>query len=298
MAKVNTVTCTTGSGNTGVGDCPVHMKFEGLIAVPSTATFTEAQLSDLVAHVTSKTKEVLSADRFYPFPEFIGGEVTGGDGNRVDFDNGSSVITWENDYLMTGKFYNPGIILNNALRTRNGADIYFIGFGGGKAYGSYSNGTYKGFKGKNFWAMAQVPGAFKIESKYSFSFNVDVKELNENYWYVDAQGIESVKGLRSIEPKVSTALNAAGLIVLSLLEKGYGFDYGANYETALNGLPWTAKNVATGASITVSTSTMVNGKLNIDLDSADTDYPAVGGKIEFKGPSISALEGAGIAGVV
>lgn len=294
--QVNTINCAADWANTGFGDCPWHMLFEGIIQVPKDATFTEAQLADLVAHVTTKAKDANKSLRFFPWPEFIAMEPGGGDPNKEELDNGSSITTWENDYLFTGQFLEGGVPVNNFLRTRNSQDIYFIGFGRGYAFGTIENGVYKGFKAKNYWSNAQKPGAYKARSQYMFTFNVDVKDLNENVWYVKAEGIEDVNGLKTLELKVVSdpAVSGTGVVDCSLKLKGYGTDYLESNGAALAALTWTCKNKSTGAAITVTSTTLVGTSLRFDLDHTDTDYPTSGNKFTIVGPSISALEGAGI----
>jgi hypothetical protein len=292
---VNTINCAADWANTGFGDCPWHMLFEGMIQVPKDATFTEQQLATLVAHATTKAKEANSSNRFYPWPQFIAMEPGGGEPNKEELDNGSSITTWENDYAFTGQIYEGGVPVNNFLRTRNGQDIYFIGYGRGYAFGTIENGVYKGFKAKNYWSNAQKPGAYKTRSQYVFGFNVDVKDLNENVWYVKAEGIEDVPALKTLELKVvsSPAISATGVVDCSLKLKGYGTDYVAINGAAIAALTFTAKNKATGAAITVTSVAVASGNLRFDLDHTDTDYPASTGVIVITGPSISALEGAG-----
>lgn len=294
--QVNTINCQSDWANTGFGDCSIHMLIEGLIQVPKDASFTKEQLAAIVSHITTKTREANPLNRFYPWPAFIGGEPTGGDPNKVDFDNGSSITTWENDYLFTGRFYEGGFPVNNALRTRNGQDLYFLAYGRGHLFGAVENGVYKGFAGKNFWAASQMPGAFKVESKYSFSFNVTTRDWNENLWYVKAPGIETVKGLKTLELEAtaSPVVSATGLVKASLKLKGYGTDYVALNGTAIIALSgWAAKNKATGEAITITTKTVVAGQLEFDLDHQDTHYPTSGGSIEITPPAIADLAGAG-----
>lgn len=294
--QVNTINCASDWANTGFGDCPWHMLFEGIIQVPKDAVFTAQQLSALVAHVTTNVKNANKALRFHPWPEFIAMEPGGGEPNKEELDNGGSFTTFENDYVFTGQFLEGGVMVNNFLRTRNGQDVYFIGFGRGYAFGSIENGLYKGFKAKNYWSNAQKPGSFRARSQYIFSFNVNVKDLNENVWYVKAEGIEDVKGLKTLELKVvsSPAVSNTGVVDCSLKLKGYGTDYVASYGTALAALTWTCRNKTTGAAITVSSVAVAGGNLRFDLDHTDTDYPTTGNEFTIVGPSISALEGAGV----
>lgn len=297
MNKVNTITCAADWQNTGFGDCPVHMYFEGLIQVPKDAVFTEAELGDLVAHVNTKVVNDNPLLRFYPWPKLMKFEPGGGEPNKVEFDNGESTNTWENDYVFGGQFYEGGVPVNNALRSRNGQDIYFIAYGRGYAFGEKVNGKYKGFKAKNYWSNGHKPGAFKAAAEYHFTFNVEVKSLNERLWFVKAEGIDEITGLKPLEliPTTSPALSGTGLLVCDLKLKGYGNDYLESYGTAIAALTFTCKNAETGGVITVTgVSIGTTGKLEIDLDSADTDYPASGKSLIVYGPSVSALEGAGV----
>lgn len=294
--KVNTVNCAADWANTGFGDCPWHMLLEGVIQVPKDAVFTEAQLGALVAHVNTKVIENNRLLRFYPWPKFQKMEPSGGDPNKVENDDGSSTVTWENDYLFTGQFYAGGVPVNNALRTRNGQDIYYIGYGRGYAFGEQVNGQYKGFKGTNYWSNAQKPGAFKVKSEYVFTFNVAALSLNERVWYVKAPGIDELEGLKSLVllPTTDPVMDGTGLVIADLKQKGYGDDYLEMYGAEIAGLTFTAKNAETGGAITVTGVSLVAGKLNFNLDDTDTDFPAVGEDLIIVGPSVSALIAAGV----
>ncbi len=310
MANINTISCLAKKANTGRENCPVHLRFEGAIEVPTSKRFTENEIKALGTTLRAGVKDADPLLRFYVMPPFEDCEVTGGDPVKVDFASGRSVTTFENPYMVNIKYYAGGFPLNDALRTRNGSDVAFLFFGGGLIFGSMINGQYAGVPANNFWAAAQGIRSFKTENDYRIMANINTGNLNggsvgAGVWYVeDDFGIADLKGLVSVPQAVvsSPAISGGGVVEVTLKSTGWGTDIATAFVTQLTGLNWTAKNKATGAAVTVSSKTITTGnsttlgKVAITLDTADTDYPASGGVVTLVGPTITALDAAGIVG--
>ncbi len=297
--KVNTISCGAYNANTGASNCPVHLKFEGAIEVPADKRFTKAEVENLATTLRALIVNNNRLLRAYPFPPFTKSDPKGGDTVNVTFDSGEEITMGENYYILNFNFYKGGVPLNNSLRTRNGSDTAFLFYGGGIIFGSMINNEYAGVPASNFWCMAATHGAFKTESKYMWKANVPTPFLNEKVWFVeDDFDVRDLTGLRNVDIYTTTlpnAITAGGVVALDVKERGYGTNYADLYpaELATVGL-FTARNKATGAAITVTSTSVSNGRLSITLDTTDADYPAVGGTVTIVGPLISALTAAGI----
>jgi hypothetical protein len=298
---LNSIGCGADAANTGVNACDLHLFVEGAIQVPSTKLFTDAEVADIEATLQAGVINDNKSFRLYPLPIFTKIDPKGGEPNKVTYDNGEEVITWENDYSMEMEFYRGGLCLNNALRTRNGETVYLLFYGQGKLYGKNVNGKLAGIPGKNFWAAAAKPGAFKTAPVYKIMVNIAAKNLNDYVAVValpDGFDMAGLTGLMDLSLNVTTPLDAAGLIIADIKESCYGTNYAELYETELAtaGLIL-AKNTATGATLTITSTAVINGKLNITLNTSDADYPAIGGKITIYGAAPSVWAAAGIANV-
>lgn len=295
MAEVNKINCSATNLNTGESNCKFDFYFEGAIEVPKDKEFTEAELKALGATLTAMVSNNNKALRAYPFPKFVGGTKEAGDAVRETLPNGASIVTWENDYLMKAEHLS-GMRAHQAWRSRNRQDIAVLIFGGGYVYGATIGGKYKGFPATNFFAEALTPGVFATRPQYMIGFNIQAKYINDQSWIIkDEFGVSDLTGLYDVELKQVGTMSATGLVVAEVLRKADGTDYGALYATELATLTFTATNEETGAGITVTGSaTVVSGKLNIDLDNTDPDYPIVGKNLIIKAPNVTSLTSAGI----
>jgi len=294
--NVNTISCLAQNANTGYADCPVHIKFEGAIEVPASKRFTKAEVQALGTTLNAMIINASKSSRAFPFPPFIKDESTGGDPNNVEFDNGEEITTWENYYKLNFSFYRGGLPLSNALRSRNGRDTAFLFYGNGIVFGTTINGEYAGVPVYNFWSTAK-PGAFKRENAYSWKGSTPVPFLTDKVWYVeDDFGAADLKGLHIVDLSTTTTpeVSATGLAILDVKERGYGTDYGALYPTELAAVTWTCKNRATGLAIVVTGVTVVGGKLNVNLDDTDLNYPATGEWLTIVPPNVTSLIAGGI----
>ena len=294
--KINTVVCGEGIDNTGYSECPVHMNIEGFIQVPSSKDFTDKEIEDLTVTLNAMAANNTKSLRAFPFPKLVGADVTGGDPVKVDFDNGASTTTFEKQYMLKGMYYTGGVPLHSSLRTRNGQNVSFLFYGAGKVWGAVINGKKRGFPVTNFGADAQKPGAFQKRSEYDFHFNVETKYLNTNgkYWYIVNDDVADIAGLKNITLVAPVAPQVtAGLVVLGVVEQGYGTNYAELYPS-ITTLAFTAKNGTTGNAITIQSKTVIDGKLAIQLDVADPDYPAALGTVVIAGPNVAALIAANI----
>jgi hypothetical protein len=303
---LNALSCVANKANTGGGLCPLHVRPEGFIETGA-KEFSAAELADLITTLTTGTKNNDASLRFYPFPRFIDCEVTGGDTNEVEFANSQKVVTWENDYILNAKFYEHGLPVNDALRTRNGGDVTGLIYGknNGKyvIVGAKVDGKYKGVTITNFWCKAQGMRVFKTQNEYAWGGNVTVSQLNDNnIWFFETTSDpNNIKGLKNVDMEVvptgANPISASGVVNVTVKQRGFGEDYVANsaYATALiTPALFTGRNKATGAAVTLTGTSISGNLLSFDFDNLDPDYPAIGSDLEIVAPTVSALQTAGI----
>jgi hypothetical protein len=301
---MNTVSCSAQKANTGFNDCPVHLRFEGAIEVGD-RVFTDAEIDNLISVLSTGVKADAKSARFFPFPNFIKSEITGGDPNRVEFENTQEVITWENLYKVKVNFYDGGFPLNDFLRSRNGQNVKFLFYGknGGKyiIFGGNVNGQRVGITCENFWAEAQMIKSFKNANEYAFNFNIQTSQINDGaVWFVETTtNPGNIKGLKtvslSVVPTGLNAISAAGVANFTGRQDGFGEDYLALYPAIMGAAAnYTAKNTASGLVIPITTVAIVAGLLQFTLPVANANYPAIGGSVTISGPTVTATDLAGI----
>lgn len=311
MANVTYTNCYSVTPNTGIAKCNVDPGLlQGFIMIPKGTRYTAAQLPTLVQILSDAALKNGALTRVYPIGPFVNVTDNSTDTVTESTDYGYAEIVRDGTYSWMGRTAYGGTCLYRALRKFQGKqDMFdFIGVFKNQLLLTYAPNLttgapeYKGIAP----SLIRVPN-FKIAvgntaTQYWFEIQVfDAGQISDNFAFVqtDTSPLSNITGISNVDIQNSATFNAspAGSIdVLPVVECDASSLVTAYGSTWNNALLWTATNDATGAPITITGVSIVNGKYRIQTDTTDPDYPAVNGKIRLTAAGPSVLYAAGIIG--
>lgn len=287
--------------NVGVPPCDLaKKKIKGVIFADKGVTFTGADVASVAAFIAAvKTKTTAArGSRVYPiwdilnFEDNTGDPATGGIGNLTT----ATIIT--QDAVPSFRFgYNGTEARHKRMAAMVGAslDVFFVD----EAYAVYgtqdAEGVFGGFSVLQAYAdTSKFPVADAI-NQYSFRVTLgSITEYRDNSLYVVTNsGILAAVGLVNVQ--LSQLSEAANVHKIQAIADG-GTNLQPLYGTAIAGLTWTATNLETGASFTV-TSVAEDAALEaftVTLDAAAWTALTAGDRVQINGPSAAALAGVNV----
>lgn len=301
---INTFTCQSAGGNTGIGDCSLEIsKIVGFFLVNKDFALSVADLADnaaLQSALIAASQADSRSERIFPVHNLVDIADNTADPTEQTFGYGPSVIVQDGPYNWTFPFLRGGICLLKSLQTFNGSDIRVIFYdSNGTLFGWRVGDTLKGVPLTQFYANPWRPntGAATMVTNVRMSF--DPIYLNQQLGFVKVTdfALSSIEGLQNIAIRQS-GVQAKPVYKVKLFAGCAGVDLYEQYSTELaDPALWVATNKATGAVITI-TSVAVDANIKgftVTLSAVDTDYPAVGSILLTLAP-VSDLVAAGVVG--
>ena len=305
---MNIFSCVAGTANTGFSNCSYSPGLiEGALLVPKGTEFTPTQIQSMLTTITDMLANDTKADRAQVIKTFVGMEDKSSEGVYETTGYGGNRKIRQGKYQWQFEYSKGAMCLHKKISTLDNKqdlfDVIWIDTENNCLLGVKSGDNFKGFA----LELIDVPN-FKMntgasDSKYYVQFAMqDPREMNLYSAIVEFDEsvnlLSELTSLKDMELSVHTAMTSLGVIKL-YVKDGCGSanladTYGAELDTSTL---WTATNAATGGSITVTSVTYASatGTINIDLDSADTDYLA-GGTCTLTIGAVSDLVTAGIEG--
>lgn len=304
MGVKNVKYCNPGGGNTGVGSCWNDIGIiRGFIKVPIGKTYSTATIQAMVNQILL---DILADDpnqRAYPVSGIE--EVTDNTKapNTLVFSGtGREIVTGENDYSISLRWYDGGFCLQQALRKskgQKGAYILFDSLGQfvcTDASSPTNSELVKGVVCYNYTMPVTLPKTNSEVASYFTLLSFTPEQINENAAFIDLAAvgglayISSLTGLFNVGININVA-RAAGVTKVGAKVIGCGnanlYDLYAS-ELAVVGA-WRVRNTATGASLTVTAAAVdaVNGGWTVTVSSSDPNYAAGAGglQISLAGPT-------------
>lgn len=311
---VGLLDCTTGVLNTGATKCPFDPKnFEGVIAVPAGTIFTKAQILDFQNTLIGMIEADDPADRAYPIQKFDGMENISSEATYRDRPYGQRYKNRDGQYGFKFMYTEGGMGLHSKLKSFEGKhdqyDFIFVDRKNRGFMGWTSDGVnFRPFTISMFDALNITFDNGSDGTEYAVSIFLDDADQINRYARLlqmptGVDVIRDFKGLYDIEPIVySETMSSLGVATFRFTIGGGTTDLYADYSAILADKDnWTAKNKETGAAITITTGsaavTAGVGLITLDLDSADSDFPATAGDlIELTLGPTSTLKTEGMVG--
>lgn len=284
MADVNTISCLTNIGNTGIGSCYFTPAFIRMaIRVPDNYELTSAELDTLQATLTADTLADSKSARIYPIPGFKGITNNSEDVVTQTLADGTIVVVRDGNYDVTFQYIDGGMCLHKSLRSWNNQP--------GKYIFVDSNNVLMGWrkvKADGSVVLAGMPALFFAPkwalndganvAAFTVRFNIQSNYMNEDLGFFQAPfNVSEIVGLQTVALKQGTTANLNGLLHVHASYGCDGSNFGEVYDTelAVDSL-WITKNKTTGQVIDITTVAYnaTTGDFDIQLDVADPDYPA------------------------
>jgi hypothetical protein len=125
-------------------------------------------------------------------------------------------------------------------------------------------------------------------ASYKLNIEIEPKYLNEEIGFVQTKGefdiFDSVKGLLNLVIKTAVALTGGKVEIMVINSCGGDNIYDVYGTNLANITAWLSKNATTknGITITAAVTVPANKTIELTLDTADTDYPAVASKLTIE----------------
>lgn len=299
MAELNKVTCGgLLKGNTGVPACYMDLSvINGIILTPIGYTITKTEIASTLLSKLQTSTLATRANRIYPVLNFVDIKDNTEQPTYQTFGFGRKVLSKEGKYSFEASYLDGGLCLSNQLRNFNSIKwAAFLVDSNGVLIGTKVGDNLMAIPLNMFYAFPYGIATSSQVSSYKLNIEIEPKYLNEEIGFVQTKNefdiFDNVKGLLNLVITKTTTL-ASGKIEIMVTNSCGGDNIYDVYSTNLaNITAWVVKNATTKNTITITAVTAVpaNKTIELTLDTADTDYPAVASKltIELAQPSILA----------
>lgn len=287
--------------NVGIPLCDLaKKKIRGIIFSDSGVAFSGAEIASVAAFIAAvKTKTTAArGGRVYPvwdilnFEDSTGDPATGGVGNLST----ASIIT--NDAVPVFRFgYGGSEARHKRLSAMTGAslDVFLVD----EQYAVYGrdNGN-NGFSGYNILQAYPYTSKFIVaDSVNQYSFRLTLSSItqyrDQSLYVVANSGLTSALGLMNVN--LIYLSNSTNAYKFNAIVDG-GTEFTALYGSGVAALTWTAKNLQTGAAVTLTTvaydSTLK--AFTVTIDSTMYTGLATGDQVQITPPTPAQLATAGV----
>lgn len=308
---LNAFSCLASVSNTGFTSCHYTPGLiEAVLLVPRGHEFSTADISDMLTTVQDGLAEDVQADRFQLIKTFVGMEDKSSEGVYEATPYGGNRKIRNGKYSYTFEYIKGGACLHQKISSLDNKqdlfDVIYVDTQNNVLLGvKTTDNKFKGFT----LEMIDVPN-FKLntgaaDSKFYVTFAMQNPDEFNNSWGIvsfdkSVNLLYELNSLIDTEIVVHTAMTAGGLVKLQINDGCGATNLADTYSTELaTASLYTAQNVATGNAITVTSVTYAAATktFNVQLDSADPDYPSTAGSlIKITIGDVSDLITAGVLG--
>lgn len=312
MAYLFQLPCANFTGNTGIPvTCTLNPdELIGLLAIPKGTTFTAAQLAAFQTTLQAGLVNDTYGSRYHRIGQFEEIDDQSEDRVQKTFGYQRKVTIQNGKYYWNFRYLDGAFCMHQSLinfRNREQEFDYLIVDKSNNFIGTYKLDAttnaylYKGVSVTELYENDWKPKTGDDENSYILSMGIrDSAQLNKYMANVTADfdfwALNTVKDVR-----ISSlgALSGIGTVNLGIYAACGGLNLVQTYgSTIANVARFSAKNTATGATITISSVTVggvgQNSYLIFDMDVSDTDYPAIGSQITIDMVAPSVLVAAGL----
>lgn len=291
MAELNAIKCLdSGGNNTGSPECFLDPKqFIGIILTPVDYKIAAADMDDLQATLQADTMAGVGA-RIYPMINFVALDADNSEApTKQTFGYGFSLTVRDGNYALAFQYTDGGLCLHKQLRMFNGKKWgALIVDADGVIYGYKNGADLQAIPLIEFYAAPWKPNDGSNVAKFTVEISFRPQYLNEYVGFLATADefdiATTVKGLINLVIKEVTAL-ASGSVKVQVVTSCGGSNMYDLWKTSLSNVgAWVVTNDTTGGEITVSSVTAADAdkSFTMALDTADTDYPDPGGKINIR----------------
>lgn len=300
--------CELGVIYTGVSDCPFNPGIpNGLIGIPRGTSYTQAQWDDIVDLVATAATENPYSTRPLPIGPIIA--LT---------DNSTEAVTETTDYgfilpvkggtiVWTMRFgYGMGEHLQLAgLSGKHDSYDFLIVFAEGIAGTSRRNPAtgdveYGGIRFSYLEVLNARFATGTTRENYSVTIQIaDAEQVTKRLQFkkLDTSNIADFPGIQEVLMSGTVNSSPAGSVDIAPRVKYGGKSLVEIFGSAVADVDlFTATNTVTGAEITLTAATIVAGKIRLQADVSDTDYPSAAAQWTITPAPLADFVAAGIVG--
>lgn len=291
MAELNKVTCGgLLKGNTGVPQCYMDLApINGIILTPIGYTLTKAEIASTLLSKLQTSTLAARANRIYPVLNFVDIKDNTEQPSYQTLGFGRKVLLKEGKYSFEASYLDGGLCLSNQLRNFNYTKwAAFLVDANGVLVGTKVGDNIMAIPLNLFYASPYGIATSSQAASYKLNIEIEPKYLNEEIGFVQTKGefdiFDSVKGLLNLVITKTTTLTAGKIEIMVTNSCGGDNIYDVYGTNLANITAWVAKNATTknGITITAAVTVPANKTIELTLDTADTDYPAVASKLTIE----------------
>lgn len=291
MAELNKVTCGgLLKGNTGVPQCYMDLApINGIILTPIGYTLTKAEIASTLLSKLQTSTLATRANRIYPVLNFVDIKDNTEQPSYQTLGFGRKVLLKEGKYSFEASYLDGGLCLSNQLRNFNYTKwAAFLVDANGVLVGTKVGDNIMAIPLNLFYASPYGIATSSQAASYKLNIEIEPKYLNEEIGFVQTKGefdiFDSVKGLLNLVIKTAVALTGGKVEIMVINSCGGDNIYDVYGTNLANITAWVAKNATTknGITITAAVTVPANKTIELTLDTADTDYPAVASKLTIE----------------
>jgi len=291
MAELNKVTCGgLLKGNTGVPQCYMDLApINGIILTPIGYTLTKAEIASTLLSKLQTSTLATRANRIYPVLNFVDIKDNTEQPSYQTLGFGRKVLLKEGKYSFEASYLDGGLCLSNQLRNFNYTKwAAFLVDANGVLVGTKVGDNIMAIPLNLFYASPYGIATSSQAASYKLNIEIEPKYLNEEIGFVQTKGefdiFDSVKGLLNLVIKTAVPLTGGKVEIMVTNSCGGDNIYDVYGSNLANITAWVAKNATTknGITITAAVAVPANKTIELTLDTADTDYPAVASKLTIE----------------
>lgn len=291
MAELNKVTCGgLLKGNTGVPQCYMDLApINGIILTPIGYTLTKAEIASTLLSKLQTSTLATRANRIYPVLNFVDIKDNTEQPSYQTLGFGRKVLLKEGKYSFEASYLDGGLCLSNQLRNFNYTKwAAFLVDANGVLVGTKVGDNIMAIPLNLFYASPYGIATSSQAASYKLNIEIEPKYLNEEIGFVQTKGefdiFDSVKGLLNLVIKTAVPLTGGKVEIMVTNSCGGDNIYDVYGTNLANITAWVAKNATTknGITITAAVTVPANKTIELTLDTADTDYPAVASKLTIE----------------
>lgn len=287
--------------NVGIPLCDLSKKkMRAVIFADSGTTFSGAEIASVQAFINAvKTKTTaVRGGRVYPIWDILNFEDATGDPSTGGVGNLSTATIITNDAVPVFRFgYGGSEARHKRLAAMTGAslDMFLVD----EAYAVYGrdNGN-NGFSGYNVLQAYPYTSKFIVaDAVNQYSFRVTLSSItqyrDQSLYVVANSGLTAALGLMNVV--LSYLSNATNAYKFNAVVDG-GTDFTALYGSTVAAMTWTARNLQTGAAVTITSVAYdaPNKAFTVTLDSTMYTGLATGDQVQVTPPASSVLATGGV----
>lgn len=282
--------------NVGVPPCDLaKKKIKGVILADKSVSFSGSDIASPAAFIaTVKTKaSAARGGRVYPIWDINNFEDNTGDPSTGSVGNLSTATIVVSDAVPSFSFgYAGSEARHKTLAAMAGAslDVFFVDESWA-VYGTLdAEGVFGGYSVLQAYADTSKFIVSDAVNQYRFRLTLgSINEYRDNSIYVVTNsGILGAKGLVNVY--LSKASNSTNVYQIDATIEG-GTNFAELYGTAVAAMTWSAKNLADGTAVTITSVAYdsTNKRFTITFDATGYGNLASGAKIQLSGPAASVL---------